>query len=597
MTTEEKTTLYLTDFPFSIKINEQDILKFLSSFSESILQIKEDKKNSEKKPLSFKVTFKDTNSANKCRKEMNLMKYKNKSIRIMWDEHDSSILYNTKNNLFFKGIPKNISPRIVYEYFLQFGDISSCKMTEDENGNHYGYGYVTFYNPEDAKKALDNTKDKQIKIFENNIIEISFFQKKNERIIKSDDIFNLNRQKLYITNFPDKFSTSDLLSLCKEYGIVQSCNIFIDNYNKNFGLVQFSSEKEAKDICSKLDGKEIDGLKLNVKLYQPNNNKINSGCNLYIRNIPLNAKKLDLIKIFNKYGKITSVKIEMYKKDNNMLSKGFGYLSFDNSESAEKAMSDLNGKYLPGFESWSKTLIIEPFLSKKQRLSNEFNALSYFSNNSQDINNNNQNNDKIYTFQAMGNYNNINNININQYNTNYQAINNNNLNINNNQFNIFQQFPNPIFNYNQFMNFNFPFHNNKYYYNNNFNRRGRGRGYKKGRMNYYNKNNEFSYSKNSENSEDGYKDGFDWEVFNKLKTEREKREFLGDIIYQKIENNEEIKNKNTDSKLIEKITGMIIELPSLNDVIKISIKNDLLNERIKEALSLLEYQNKEPKIK
>ena len=116
-------------------------------------------------------------------------------------------------------------------------------------------------------------------------------------------------------------------------------------------------------------------------------------------------------------------------------------------------------------------------------------------------------------------------------------------------------------------------------------------------MNYYNKNNEFSYSKNSENSEDGYKDGFDWEVFNKLKTEREKREFLGDIIYQKIENNEEIKNKNTDSKLIEKITGMIIELPSLNDVIKISIKNDLLNERIKEALSLLEYQNKEPKIK
>ena len=192
MTSEEKTTLYLTDFPFSIKINEQDILKFLSSFSESILQIKEDKKNSEKKPLSFKVTFKDSNSANKCRKEMNLMKYKNKSIRIMWDEHDSSILYNTKNNLFFKGIPKNISPRVVYEYFLQYGDISSCKMTEDENGNHYGYGYVTFYNPEDAKKALDNTKDKQIKIFENNIIEISFFQKKNERIIKSNDVFNLN---------------------------------------------------------------------------------------------------------------------------------------------------------------------------------------------------------------------------------------------------------------------------------------------------------------------------------------------------------------------------------------------------------------------
>ena len=68
-------------------------------------------------------------------------------------------------------------------------------------------------------------------------------------------------------------------------------------------------------------------------------------------------------------------------------------------------------------------------------------------------------------------------------------------------------------------------------------------------------------------------------------------------IYQKVEDNEEIKMKNTKKKIIEKITGMIIELPSLNDVIKISIKNELLNERIKEALSLLEYQNKEPKIK
>lgn len=153
---EEKTTLYLTDFPTSIKITEQDISQFLSSYSESILQIKEDKKKS----LSFKVVFNDPITANKCRIEMNLKKYKNKSIRIMWDEHDSKIIYNTSNNLFFKGIPKNISPRKVYEYFLQFGDISSCKMTEDENGSHYGYGYVTFYEAEDAKTALDSTKRK-----------------------------------------------------------------------------------------------------------------------------------------------------------------------------------------------------------------------------------------------------------------------------------------------------------------------------------------------------------------------------------------------------------------------------------------------------
>ena len=553
---EEKTTLYLTDFPTSTKITEQDISQFLSSYSESILQIKEDKKKS----LSFKVTFKDPVIANKCRTEMNLKKYKNKSIRIMWDEHDTSIVYNTSNNLFFKGIPKNISPRKVYEYFLQFGDISSCKMTEDENGSHYGYGYVTFYEAKDAKTALDSTKEKQIELFENNFIEISFFQKKNERIIKSNDFNSSNNQKLYITNFPSNFQTKDLLSLCKEYGTVQSCNIFIDNYNKNFGIVQFSSEKEAKEILYKLDGKEIQGLKLNVKLYQPHK-KINSGCNLYIRNIPLSAKENDLIKIFNKYGKVTSARIETYKKDDNMLSKGFGYLSFDNSESAEKAMDDLNGKYLPGFESWSKTLVIEPFLSKQER---EMNTLSYFNYSNQEINSNNtddSNINKIVPQTTTVNFNNI-NININQYNTNMQYI-------NNNQFNLFQQYQNTFFNYNQFLNYNYNFHNNRNYYNNNNN-----------------------YKRNRRFNKKGNKD-FDWVTFNKLETEKEKREFLGEILYKKISENEEIKNNKIDNEQIGKITGMIIALPYFNDVLQITLKKDLLNNRIKEALELLQNLNKD----
>ena len=480
---KENTILYLTDFPSSYKTSEQDIKIFLNSFSESILEIKEDKVF----PLSYKVFFRDYSAANKCRKEMNLKKIKNKSIRIMWAEKDTKILHNVKNNLFFKGIPKNISPRNVYEYFSQFGDISSLKMTEDDNGIHYGYGYVTFYNDEDTKKAMDNTKDKKIEKFEGVIIDISFFQKKQERF-DSNSLGNSNKQKLYITNLPHDFTTSQLNSLCKEYGTVQSCNIFIDNNNKNFGIVKFSSEKEAEEIRSKLDGKEIEGLKLNVQLYQTKKEK-NLGCNLHIRNIPLIAKEEDLIKIFSKYGKVISVKIEKEIKDNKVINKGFGYLSFDNAESADKALNDLNGKYLPGFESWSRTLIIELFLSKKERQlkenlenNNEFNLLNYFSyNNGQENNNNFNNYNNINNFNnnnigKIFNFNNI-NININQYNNNIPYINNmnninqntnsniNNINITNNQFN-FQGTPPPPPPSNFFFNFN---NFNQFFNNYNYN--------------------------------------------------------------------------------------------------------------------------------
>ena len=44
MALKENTMLYLTDFPIISKISDQDIIKFLSSFSESILQVKEEKK-------------------------------------------------------------------------------------------------------------------------------------------------------------------------------------------------------------------------------------------------------------------------------------------------------------------------------------------------------------------------------------------------------------------------------------------------------------------------------------------------------------------------------------------------------------------------
>ena len=124
---QEKTMLYLTDFP--LNINNLDIQEFLTNYKDKIIYIntEQNQKNKDKrKPLSIKVLFKDYESANKCRTEMNLRKIRQKSIRIMWDERDTSIRYNTKNNLFFKGIPKKTTPREVYEYFMQFGDISSC---------------------------------------------------------------------------------------------------------------------------------------------------------------------------------------------------------------------------------------------------------------------------------------------------------------------------------------------------------------------------------------------------------------------------------------------------------------------------------------
>ena len=122
------------------------------------------------------------------------------------------------------------------------------------------------------------------------------------------------------------------------------------------------------------------------------------------------------------------------------------------------------------------------------------------------------------------------------------------------------------------MNYNYPYQNNNQYrnYNNHGNyRRGRGRtgGWQK--KNY--KNRQYQNSEEEVNK----KNKIDWIAYNKLKT---------------IEENEIIKNKNVSKEQIGKITGMIIELPNIYEVIEVAENNEILNDRIEEALNLLEGQ-------
>ena len=84
-------------------------------------------------------------------------------------------------------------------------------------------------------------------------------------------------------------------------------------------------------------------------------------------------------------------------------------------------------------------------------------------------------------------------------------------------------------------------------------------------------------------------------IFNNFKTENEKREYLGEVIFKQIEENDIVKKRNVTKEQIEKITGMIISIPYISEVIKISEKKEFLDDRIEEALKLMENQNDKSK--
>ena len=396
----EKNILYISDLPYNT--NETDIKLFFKRYGDnvSLITIRDPKyhKENDIRPISAKVIFKDYATANKARIEMNLRKLKGHAIRLMWEERDNSVRYNSTTNLFIKGIPFNVQPREVYEYFIKFGDISSAKLKENQDGNHLGYGYVTYYKPESAELAIKNTNGKMM--WGGGPLQVDYFKKKNERLSTAGpEVF-----KLYITNFPGDFTEQNIVELTKEFGAIISCSIKTEKIGRRYALVCYENEEAANRAKASLEGKNVYGYNLfckivndksypnpnEVKINKNNNNNFrrffqrnkpgfintnNNMCNLFIKEIPYMIKEKQFIEIFSQYGKITSAKLETYNLITNIgdqtvstpTSKGYGYVCYEDQEVAKKVKDELNGKFLPGYEHWKNPLIIEYYLSRSQK--------------------------------------------------------------------------------------------------------------------------------------------------------------------------------------------------------------------------------------
>ena len=516
----EKNILYISDLPYNT--NETDIKLFFKRYGDnvSLITIRDPKyhKENDTKPISAKVIFKDYETANKARIEMNLRKLKGHAIRLMWEERDNSVRYNSTTNLFIKGIPFNVQPREVYEYFIKFGDISSAKLKENQDGNHLGYGYVTYYKPESAEIAIKNTNGKMM--WGGGPLQVDYFKKKNERLSTAGpEVF-----KLYITNFPGDFTEKNIIELTKEFGAIISCSIKTEKIGRRYALVCYENEEAANRAKGSLEGKNVYGYNLfckivNDKSYQnPNEIKINTNnnnnfrrffqrnkpgiintnnnkCNLFIKEIPYMIKEKQFIEIFSQYGKIASAKLETYNLITNIgdqtvstpTSKGYGYVCYEDQEVAKKVKDELNGKFLPGYEHWKNPLTIEYYLSKSQK-------------------------------EVMNNM---------YENNNYSMSNNNNLYMP-------QMSP--------------------------------------------------QYINNSKNM-------FDYNKYISLENEESKKEYLGEIIYDQVYNSPLISNILEKDKVTAKITGMILGIGNIEEIIRICTDIEALNRNISDSLTLLNNNN------
>ena len=563
-TENQKTILFISELPDNIL--DTELYDFFSAYKPDIYTIQIDRNQkmydlfNTRKPKAT-IYFRNHSKAKEAREQLNMKRVKGKALNIMWHERDNSIRYNNEANLFVKGISRDANPRDIYELFAKYGEIISCKICEDEDGNLLGYGYINYYNLDSAEKAILNLNKTKFKDCE---LEVQHFKKMNERFKTPSE-----NKSIYIKNIPNSIQNIDeLKKIFSKYGKITWGELFKDSSTRNYAILDFETVEGANKAKEEMNDKKInesDESGLYVDFLQKKserkrmlttkigdiNNKLNQefkNCNLYVKNLPYELTEEKMKEIFSKCGEIKSVKISQFilvtkvkdKFENFKTSHGYGFVCYTSEEGAKNAIKEFNQKYLPGFENPKKPpIIISPFMPKHER--------------KQFLNQ--QSAQNIITSPMMPNP--------FMYPPMYRPI--------QNRPRMYRRPQHPI--NNKIQPQQNPIQNNNIQ--------------NKNQMNNVNQNNNVV---NHNVSVGNKEDEPNYEYLLSLDNIELQKDYLGEYLFKKIEQHPIAHNKNLTVDVISRITGMILGIDDIKEIYEITVNNDSITARINEALSLLENQ-------
>ncbi|KAI5966259.1 PAB1 [Candida pseudojiufengensis] len=261
------------------------------------------------------------------------------------EQGESTGVAENSASLYVGELNPSVNEATLFEIFSPIGQVSSIRVCRDAvSKKSLGYAYVNYHKLEDGEKAIDE-------------LNYSLIEGRPCRIMWSQRDPSTRRSgdgNIYIKNLHPAIDNKDLHDTFSAFGRILSCKVATDDMgqSKCFGFVQFETGEAAEDAIKNVNGMLLNDREVYVGKHVSKKDRESkfeemkaNFTNIYVKNIDLGFSEKEFEDLFNPFGEITSIYLE---KDQDGKSKGFGFVNFENHESALKAVEDLNDKEING---------------------------------------------------------------------------------------------------------------------------------------------------------------------------------------------------------------------------------------------------------
>merc|ERR1712156_578389 len=262
-------------------------------------------------------------------------------------------------SLYVGDLAPEVTEAMLFEKFSTAGPVLSIRVCRDMiTRRSLGYAYVNFQQPADAERALDTMN---FDVLKGRPIRIMWSQR--DPSLRRSGVGNV-----FIKNLDKSIDNKAMYDTFSAFGNILSCKVAQDGdgASKGYGFVHFETEEAAMNAIQKVNGMLLNEKKVFVGRFVPRKErekelgeKAKKFTNVYVKNINDEYDEAKLNEMFQKYGKISSVKV---MKSEDGKSKGFGFVSFESPEEAMIACDELNGQDLDG-----KTVFVGRAQKKAER--------------------------------------------------------------------------------------------------------------------------------------------------------------------------------------------------------------------------------------